>query len=78
MVSTFYYSGLKCKGKSKGIVTGRSCIEDRKGGNIFCKIVAIGAKSRYNKRFMSIFTRDVDIFAIGQDAANTDSSAKLR
>lgn len=44
----------------------------------FCKIVAIGAKSRYNKGFVSIFTRDVVKFAIGQDAADTDSSAKLR
>jgi hypothetical protein len=30
-------------------------MEDRKGRNIFCKIVAIGAKSRYNKGFVSIF-----------------------
>jgi hypothetical protein len=62
--TSFYYCGVKCKGKLKGKQPAGSKSKAKLHEKIFFKIVAIGATSMYNFRFVSIFRKDVVIFAI--------------
>jgi hypothetical protein len=62
--SPFYYGGAKCKEKSKGKQQSGSARKMEPGAKKIFKIVAIEATSKYNLGFVSIFRKDVVIFAI--------------